>query len=694
MQIIGSSMARVDAPDKARGRAKYTADYSAPGMLRVALARAKTAHARILAIEVPPCPEGVYCFTAKDLPYNIIPSIKNDQPVLADEKIRYAGEAFAVVAADTREKAEAFAAEIRLITEPLPAVDDMLTALEDTAPKLFEQGNLCDELHSRKGNTEEAFRTCTTVFEETYYLPVQSHGFLENESAFTKIDEQGRLALISSTQNAYDDRHVLCTVLNLPEEQVTSMAAAVGGAFGGKDGNTAQIYAAIVTHFTRRPAQYVYSREEHIRYGMKRHSAVLTAKIGFDGNGLMQAMKGMIHLDTGAYALLGPAVLELGTEHITGPYYIPNVDLDGWLIYTNHTPASAMRGFGGPQAAIAVDAILDRAAESFGISRLEIRKRNALKQHESGPMGAEMAYSFGFSEALEHLEKADLYQEMLNAPEKDCGYGIGCALKSSGMGKGTPDKAICEIKRRENDRFDVYFSLVDIGQGGETACVMMAAEALHVSPENVMVHMGNTENSIECGSTAASRGTYLCGNAILKASEEILAGKDYARATAVFPEVPDHGIHSIFASLAELAKVKIDPVSGAVQVLDVVNVTEAGQVINPVMMAGQIYGGIVMSVGYTLSEQIRCENGRIPEDGFDSYIMPTALDAPSMNNINASIYEKSGPFGAKGIGEASTIAIVPAILSAVRDLLPGVVLNTLPIDREQILKALSEKEQA
>lgn len=692
MSIIGSNFPRVDAPDKARGRAKYTADYIVPGMLRVALARAKTAHARIVSVEIPEVPEGIYVFTAADLPNNIIPSIKNDQPVLASDLIRYYGEPYAVVAAESREEAEAFAEKIVLVTEDLPAVDDMRAALTDASPKIFPAGNLCDELHSRKGDTEAAFGSCDMVFEDTFYMPVQCHGFLENESAFTEIDAEGRLSLISSTQNAFDDKRTLMQVLGLPADRVTSKAAAVGGAFGGKDGNTAQIYAAIVTHFTGRPAQYVYSREEHIRYGMKRHSAVVTVRAGFDRDARIQALIGEMYLDTGAYALLGPAVLELGTEHMTGPYYIPNVDLDGYLVYTNHTPASAMRGFGGPQALVPIELLLDRAAEHYGLSQLEIRRRNALHRDETGPMGPRMEYSFGFEKALDMLEKTDLYQEMLFHPEPGYGYGVGAALKSFGMGKGTPDKCICEIERLPEDTFTIRISLVDIGQGFETACVMMAAEALGVPPEKVRMILADTDTTVDCGSTAASRGTYLAGNAILKAAEIILAGENYARTETVFPEVPGKGIHSIFATLAELAKVKVDPVTGAVQVAEVVNVTEAGRVINPEMMAGQIFGGIVMSVGYTLSEQFRCENGRMLETSFENYIMPTALDAPHMTNVNADIYEETGPYGAKGVGEASTIAIAPAILSALRKICPGLEITALPVDREQILRYLPGKE--
>ena len=694
MSIIGSSLERTDGPEKARGTAKYTGDYREPGMLRVALARAEAAHALIRSIEIPDLPDGVFCYTAEDLPCNLIPSVKNDQPVLAREKVRYAGEPFAVVAAETREQAEAFAAKIRLITDPLPVVDDPEEALSEEAPKVFEKGNLCYELHSEKGEPEAAFEKCDTVFEDTFHMPVQCPGFIENESAFTKIDDRGRLALVSATQNAFDDRKVLAAVLGLPEEMVTSKAATVGGAFGGKDGITAQIYAAIVTHFTRRPAQYIFSKTESIRYGIKRHAAIVRIRIGFDQNGLMKAFRGKVILDTGAYALLGTAVLELATEHLTGPYYIPDIALSGYLVYTNHTPASAMRGFGAPQTVLAVETLLDRAADHYGIDKMEIRKRNALHEGQTGPMGPVMEFSFGFDRALEALEKTDLYQEMIHHPEPGCGYGIGAALKSNGMGKGCPDFGTCEMEKLPDGRYACHVAVVEIGQGAKTALAMIAAETLGVSPEMIDMRMADTEDCTDAGSTAASRDTYIYGRAIIKACEELKAGKNYAKVTETMAVAKDNGVHAMFTSLVEVAKVKIDPVTGAVSVLEVSNASDAGMVINQTLMDGQIYGGIVMSCGYTLSEQVRCKEGKTMEDGLANYIMPTAMDAPKMTSVNVPVYEKTGPFGAKGIGEASTIAIIPAVAAAIRDLCPGISITSLPVDRELILRYYKEKEQA
>lgn len=693
MSMIGSRMERIDAPDKARGKAMYTGDYSEPGMLKVALARAKEAHAAIKEIIIPEIPEGVFCYTAKDLPCNRIPSVKNDQPVLAETVVRYSGEPFAIVAADTREQAEAFAALIRLVSEPLPVVDDMEEAIRENSPKVHEKGNLCYELHSRKGDTKKAFASCDAVFEESFRMPFQCPGYIENESAFTRIDEKGRLAIVSATQNAYEDRRIAAAVLDLDPERITSRAAAVGGAFGGKDAPTAQPYAAIVTYFTRRPAQYIYSKAESLRYGVKRHAAHVHVRMGFDKQGLIRAFQGRIVLDTGAYALLGTAVLELATEHMPGPYFIPNIDLDGYMAYTDHMPASAIRGFGGPQTSLAVETLMDRAARHFGISRLGIRQKNALHEGQTGPMGPVMEFSFGFEEVLAALEKTDLYREMTEDPEPGCGYGIGAALKSNGMGKGVPDFGTVELERLPDGRYRCHAAVVEIGQGAQTALTMMAAEALGVEPEKIDLRLADTEDCMDSGSTAASRDTYIYGKAILKAAGELKAGRNYARVTETMAPAKGNAIHAMFTSLAEVTKVKVDPLTGEVKVLAITNVSDAGMVINQTMMDGQVFGGIAMSLGYALSEQIRCPNGQITEDSLANYIMPTAMDVPDIRSLNVQKYEKTGPYGAKGIGEASTIAIAPSIVSAVLDLCPGLSVTGLPIDRETIVRYFQEKEQ-
>lgn len=693
-KLIGTGVRRLDAPDKARGVAKYAADYTAPDMLHLALVRAEIAHATLLEVDTSALPKGVFCFTAKDLVNNLLPSIMNDQPVFAQDKIRFWGEPVAVVAAATPRLAKEAAAAVKLRWQPLPVVCDAKAALEKDSAAVQKQGNVCSEFHCTKGQPHQAFEDCALVLEDEFFLPTQEHGYLEPEAAFCEKDENDRLCLVASTQNAFADREMICHVLGLSAEKVACKAAVVGGGFGGKDGNTAQIFPAIVTYFTGRPSKLVFTRTESIRTSYKRHSAIVHVKMGFSKEGVIRAFEGAMWLDTGAYAALGPAVLSLGTEHLAGPYRIEHIKVDGFLSYTNNTPASAMRGFGAPQGAMATECLISRAAVQLGIDQIEIRRKNALCKGDIGALGQQMEHSVGLKEALDQFERSDFYEEMRTNADSEIGYGIAAGMMSSGMGRGIPDHATVTIEKTSSG-YLVRVGVVDIGQGSETALAMLAAEALNVPISAIEMRMANTDETIDSGSTAASRSVYICGNALLAAAEKIKAGAESATEQAVFPEnKTDVGMpglpHTLYGFIVQGAKVRVDRVTGAVTVLRVHNTTEAGRILNPVSIAGQIFGGIAMSTGYTLTEEIRWREGRSLEDSFASYVMPTALDVPQMTSDNIDAYEPTGPAGAKGVAEASTVALAPAIAAAVHQLLPQAQLTELPLRREKILLAAKQ----
>ena len=686
-KIIGTGMKRVDAPDKARGKAKYAGDYAAENMLHACLVRSEHAHAKILNIDASALPEGVYCFTAKDLACNVIPFIFNDQPALADEKVRFYGEAIAVVAADSYEAARAAAKTVKVTYELLPAVLDGESALLPDAEKVHEQGNVCGEFHRGKGDPDAAFARCALVLEDTFEVPPQEHAYLEPEAAYTYIDEKGRLCLYSSTQNAFLDKTGLCQVLGLGADQVVSRAATVGGGFGGKDGHTIQIFPALVTHKTGRPCRMIFTRKENLQASFKRHAARAWAKMGFDENGRILAFKGRIIFDTGAYAAYGPSVLSLGSEHFAGPYRIENTQIDGYLSYTNNTPASAMRGFGAPQGCFGSEIFMGRAARILGIDPLEIRRRNVLREGDIGAIGQKMDHSIGLLESIDQFEKSEFWQKAKADTSGEYGYGVAAGFLSSGFGKGVNDQATVTVEKTD-DGYTVYCGLVDIGQGSETALVMLAAESLDVEPEKIRMVMADTELTDDCSSTAASRSVYIAGNALLEAVKEIKKGKDKGVGHAVFPEneLDSFGVHTLYGFIVQGTKVKIDPVSGAVNVLEVHNVTEAGRILNPVSVAGQMFGGIVMSTGYAISEGIHYRNGVALEDSFASYVIPTSVDAPHMTSENIEAYEPTGPYGVKGIAEAPTVAVAAAIANAVMDAVPEAHIHTLPLDRTEILR--------
>ena len=686
-KIIGRGMQRVDAPDKARGKALYAGDYGAENMLHACLVRSEYAHAEIVNIDTSALPAGIFCFTAKDVVKNAIPFIFEDQPAFADEKVRFYGEPIAVVAADSYEAALAASKLVKVTYKELPAVLDAEEAIKETAEPVHAQGNVCGEFHRGKGDPDAAFINCDLVLEDVFEVPPQEHAYLEPETAYTYMDEKGRLCLYSSTQNAFLDRTTLCQVLGLPLESVVSRAATVGGGFGGKDGHTVQLFPALVTQKTGRPCRLAFTRKENIQASFKRHAARAYARMGFNKDGKIVAFKGRIYFDTGAYAAYGPSVLSLGSEHFAGPYLIEHTQVDGYLAYTNNTPASAMRGFGAPQGCFGSEILINKAAKILGIDPLEMRRRNVLREGDIGAIGQKMDHSVGLQESIDKFMESDFYKRAKSDTSGEYGYGMAVGFLSSGFGKGVNDRAAVTVIKQE-DGYEIRCGLVDIGQGSETALVMIAAEALDVEPEKIHMVMADTELTEDCSSTAASRSTYIAGNAILEAVKKIKKGETVATGEAVFPEneLDSFGVHTLYGFIVQGAKVKIDPVSGAVDVKEVHNVTEAGTVLNPVSVAGQMFGGIVMSTGYAISEGIQYRNGIPMEDGFANYVIPTAVDAPHMTSENIEAYEPTGPYGVKGIAEAPTVAVAAAIANAVLDRVPDAHIHTLPIDRTEILK--------
>ncbi|MEA4900006.1 xanthine dehydrogenase family protein molybdopterin-binding subunit [Desulfitobacterium sp.] len=695
-KIIGSSLPRIDGIAKVTGKACYPSDYSFPNMLYLKLVRATEAHANILSIDIHLCQgvEGVYCFTADDVYENSYGSIIKDQPVFAKDKVRFYGEPLALIAADTLEKANYYAQLVKVSYEPLAVVDDPVEALKEGSPKLHKGGNLLAHIPFTKGEPEQAFRESFLVLEDDFQVPVVDHLYLERESGVSYLDEQGVLTLIAGTQNPFYDREEISRCLGIPLDKVRVHSAIIGGGFGGKDGITVQLFLALVTQKTSLPAKLVFSREESLGTSYKRHAAKIHIKVGFEQSGRITAYQATIYFDTGAYAALGPAVLGLGIEHASGPYEIPNVSLDGYLSYTNKPAASAMRGFGAPQTSFAMETLLNRAAKILEIDPIQLRYRNALYKGAEGCLGHTIEYSAGLKEALALLGKSPLWREQAINTDPLIGYGMAAGYLSCGMGKGLPDHAKVEVESLTDGTYVVKIGTVEIGQGSNTLFVQLAAETLQVSPDRIKVIMGDTALTHESGSTAASRTSYICGNALLKAVEDLKrqrkAGISYpiGIGESVFPEVKksDLGIglpHSMYTFIVQAAKVRVLK-TGEIELLDVYAVTEAGRVINPMALEGQIQGGIIMGIGYALSEKLEFIEG-IPKNlSLASYLIPTCLDSPAITAVHVTEYEESGPMGLKGAGEVGTVVIAPAIAAAVSSVV-GRPITELPISREKLV---------
>lgn len=701
-QYVGEKRGRLEGMDKATGRALYAGDYRMENMLELALVRSEISHGSVHTLDVSALPEDVLVFTGKDFAENVVADIFCDTPVLAYDRIRFRGEPIAIIAADTREKAKEAAKLVKIEYECLPVVRNTEDAKDPALPVLHGDSNLLADFFHEKGDVEKAFEESYLIVEDDFETPAQDHGYMEPDACFAYVEDD-RLMVYTSSQNVFADRLMICRALGLAPEQVRVRAAFVGGGFGGKDGHTCQIYPSLVSWLTKRPAKVVFDREEVLACTYKRHGIKTHVKMGFSKEGKILAFDGSAILDTGAYAGYGASVHGLFTEHFPGPYEIPNVRLKTETYYTNKPIAHAMRGFGAPQGAFATESIISRAVAQLGLDPIGMRLDNALVQGSVGALGQPMDHCVGLREALKLVQESDLWKERESNTDPYVGYGVAGGFLSCGLGQKIPDNAKVSVREREDGGFDIGCGLVDIGQGSTTALAAMAADLLETDIENIHMIMADTDKTEDCGCTAASRSVFIAGNALMaavkqyKKMKEAGLSSDIAMGEAAFPESSkDLGRigfpHAMYTFVAQAVKLRVDPITGSVSLLDIAAATECGKVINPLGLAGQIQGGIGMSIGFCLGEDCTWKDGQLIHKNFATYLMPTALDVPNIASYHVDAYEASGPMGVKGAAEVSTVSIAPAINEAVRQA-SGAILTKLPLSPEEILKALEAREE-
>jgi CO/xanthine dehydrogenase Mo-binding subunit len=420
---VGYSVPRIDALDKVLGRAVYSEDISFPGMLYGRVLRAGIPHALIEEIDVREAKamEGVASvLTAKDIPgINRYGIAFQDQYALAEDKVRYIGDPVALVAAETEEIAKEAIKAIRVKYRELPTITTPHEALAEGAPKIHERGNILLQTKVRKGNIEKGFEEADVVVENTYLTHVVDHAYIETESGIGMIDSQGNLVIWSANQCPFRDRRQVAVVLGIRENKIRVIRAVTGGAFGGKDDVTVEIHIGLLVWATKRPVRLVLDREESFLSQTKRHAIEIWTRWGARRDGKLCAMEGSVLGDTGAYAGLGAFVVKKCGIHLCGSYYIPNIKVDSNSVYTNNIVASAMRGFGVTQAAIAHESQMDELAKRLGINPLKFRLMNALDQGLSTGTGQILWEGVGIKATLEKIREAVLSDRQLRDYWKD-----------------------------------------------------------------------------------------------------------------------------------------------------------------------------------------------------------------------------------------------------------------------------------
>ena len=758
--VIGKSRPRLDARDKVTGSQKYIADMECMDALHAKVLRSPYPHALIKKIDTSRAealPGVAAVMTAKDIPgRNGWGAIVPDQPVVCGDRVRFVGDGVALVAAVDEKTAIQALGLIKVDYEELPGVFSPIDALKADAPKIHEAGNLITTSRVVKGDAEQGFREADVVLERTFTVPFLEAGYLEPDIALAVPGGDGTMTVTGPMQAPFTVRRNVAPVLGIPISRVRCVVTTLGGGFGGKEDSPIDtcVRAAVLAWKTGKPVRLEYTREEVMLSTSKRHPMIIRCKIGAKKDGTFTALEGTIYNEQGAYAGLGPVIPPAGGVHghavimLAGPYEIPNVKVEGYLVYTNHPYGGAMRGFGAPQSNFAHESLIDELADLLKMDPYELRLKNAFKLGSKTATSQVIDQSIGLRETM--AETKSLFDwsgkrkptpdpSQAQCDDKRTGYGMAIGWYRTSIGTAG-DGCGVNLHLLEDGSVIIYQGCVEMGQGMHTGIAQIAAETLGTALEDVRVAVPDTDSAPESGPTVGSRSLTLMGNAILIAAQPIkeslmlsaaelldvpverlvardrfiydpdnpgdrLALKEAARRcmgmgrrmigqawytppkATLDPKTGQGNPYFVYTYATQMAEVEVDMRTGEVTVKRIVAAFDIGKAINPMLLEGQIDGGIGMGIGYALLEKVILDKGVMQNLDFRNYLIPTSLDMPEIESKLLEMSNVHGPFGAKGIGEMPNIPAPAAINNAIANAI-GARLFDLPIDSESVWRAL------
>lgn len=754
LRQVGRPLRRVDALGKAVGATVYAGDFTMPNMLHAKVFRSSepSAHIKQLNVNKARALPGVACvLTADDLPDGkLITDMPgqtgqerrkgSDAPVLAARRVRFVGEPIALVAAETLAIAEQAVELIEIGYEPLPGVFDPLEAMKPGAPVIHEPDNIVSSWKIRKGNAEAGLAAADLIVENTFRVPFLDHAYIEPEAGVAWVDDQEVINIRVCTQVVEHFRSIAQAV-GVPHNKVHVRGTMIGGGFGGKEDITVEIFLALLTIETNRPVRLAYTREESILAHSKRHPFIITHRTGVKNNGRITGAEINMISDSGAYPYLSPYVLLYATVTSCGPYRIDHLKVDSVSVATNNPFASAFRGFGGAQAAVAYEQQMDEIAESLAMDPLEFRKINYLKTGDSNAIGQQINSAVWLEEEAMQTLAALGKKKSVSDDAIKIGQGFATTIQSYGRIMWFHDTSRSWVGIEQDGTVVVRCGAPDLGAGQANSLCQIAAEVLGVSLTDVTFYNSDSAVTPLAGTTTATRQLYMSGNATLKAVKmvrEVLLN----RAAQHFGEEPnnlDLAENKVFIkrnpeqwlSLADLSKmcaadglklqhlalfaapftdkldpedlqgdvfpdftfsahaieVAVDTKTGEITVLKSVGCHDVGRAINPIAVEGQIQGGSAQGIGYALMEEVQVRDGVTQTPSLSEYLIPTAKDLPTTKAIILESGTGVGPFGAKGIGEPALTPVAPAVANAVANAI-GVRIHDLPLTPERVLASL------
>ncbi len=764
---IGKTFRRLDYETKVTGRAQYLADMSLPGMCYGKILRSPYAHARIKSIDAlraSKIPGVMAVLTRDDILHDqgIEPyygPVFKDQTIVATEKVRHVGDPVAAVAALTVDAADAALAAIEVEYEELPAVLNVQEALQPNPTlvhetvKLPESGfadlaelkpiegtNLCTHFKLNRGNIERGFAEADRIFEDTFTLPATQHSFLETHACIAQVDAGGRISVWATTQNPFVVRTQLANIFKVPVSKVRVVVPYLGGGYGGKVYPKVEPITVALAQKAGRPVRVVLSREE-VFYTITKHAAVIRMKTGVKNDGTLVARECEIHLDTGAYAEIGPRVAKKSGYTAAGPYKIPHLKIDSYSVYTNKPPAGAFRGFGVSQSAWAVESQMDIIAAALNMDPLEIRKKNGYDEGDKF-VTEETLRAVGLKQCLNQAAESIGWESKKTGETKikndsasgslRRGKGLACMIKAT----ITPSISCAVVKLNEDASLSLYSGTVEMGQGSETVLAQIAGKELGIPLDQIQVLGVDTDVVPYDLTTSSSRSTFHMGKAVQLAARDVMRqlaaiaaaeynvpqekitfadGKvrlpetqvGYAQLmfkrfgmrggtlvgegqvkTSTNNESGEKSTSAFWFLAAGAAEVEVDVDTGKFKLVKYATAVDVGKALNPVGCRQQLAGAAITGIGQAMFEEISYDNGQLINPNLVDYVLPSLGDMPpTIDPICVEVPDPNGPFGAKGIGESALIPVAPAIANAIYDAV-GIRIKDLPIKAEKVYLGL------
>ena len=748
MNLVGKSIPRKEGRKKVTGQALYVDDLKLDGMLHGVTVRSSVPRGRIRSISFDqpaattderniPWDEFTIV-TAKDIPgENYVALILNDQPYLAAEVVNHPEEPVVLLAHHDKYLLEEARRHVRIEYEELPAV----FSLEESLARkeiVWGEDNVFKKFLVEKGNVDGAWEQADSIVEGEYETGAQEQLYIENNGAIAIANPEAGVTVWGSMQCPYYVHKALIKLFGLPEEKIRVIQTETGGGFGGKEEYPSLIagHAALLSWKSGKPVKMIYDRAEDMVATTKRHPSHTRHKTAVTKDGKLLGMEIDFVIDGGAYCTLSPVVLSRGTIHAAGPYFCPNVRIKSTAVATNVPPHGAFRGFGAPQSIFALERHMDKVAHAIGLTPEEFRQRNFIKEGETTATSQVIREKVDLEglmnrafELTDYHAKRERFQRENSALSKHAGgvrtrKGIGFASFMHGAGfTGSGEvflQSVVGVEATTEGRIKVLAASTEIGQGTNTIFAQIAAEALGLDYELVEVIQPDTANVPNSGPTVASRTVMIVGKLVESAVlglKQTLSGSgllpdpftqsEFQRACADY--IAKHGplksfsqyqpppnirwddekyqgdAYGAFAWAVYVAEVSYDPLTYEACVDDFVAVQEVGRVINPVLAAGQIEGGVAQAIGMTLYENVVWQNGRMANGQMTNYIMPTAADIPPIRVYFEENPYAFGPAGAKGIGELPMDGPAPAILNAIENA-TGLSFNRIPLMPEALME--------